>query len=392
MKTPATTRILSRSREIELARSIEGALLEQAGEIAGSPEAMRALGNVLEQAKRGPDAAAELFLGFGSDWIETESALEQLTAIVLRMEQRKDSGPPHDEVRAEFVSALLRARLSRQGVEQLVRELRARSQTRRRGQATLSRTISTLARCREAYDRAKATLVQANLGLVFSMANRRSHPGLSLEDLVQEGTMGLMRAVDGFDHRRGIKFGTYAAWWIRHAINRALSDYARTIRVPVHVLDAHFKLRRAAQQLVQQNGREPTEAELSKQTGLSPEKIGLVASIPPEPMSLDAPMWEDGDARLGDVLPDLTASSPLEGLSTKQAQLRLRHLLKALTPREEEVIRLRFGIDCPESQRLEQVGRQFGLSRERIRQIEATALSKLHRRAASEELDSLMTG
>jgi RNA polymerase primary sigma factor len=264
-------------------------------------------------------------------------------------------------------------------------------QTRRTGNAAITKTISTLNACRQTYERAKATFVEANMGLVFSLANKRAHPGLSLHDLVQEGSMGLMRAVDRFDHRRGIRFSTYASWWIRHGINRALSDQARTIRIPVHMLDARYRVRRATEQLSRRGGPAPTAAELASRTGLPVDKVELLASIPPEPASLDAPLFEGGEGKLADAIADRSASSPLDAVATVQAQVRLRRLLETLTPREEEVIRLRFGIDRPEPLALEEVGRKFHISRERIRQIEAIALGKLYQRATSEKLDSLLT-
>ncbi len=387
MKIRETTATLSREAEIELAQRIESARLRLAQTVARSPAALRAFRGLLEHAKQGQAEAAQLFLGFGEDWNETERAIDGLLATVQRLQARKEPGSRRKEGRAELVRTLIEARPSRQAVDWLVGALGARLQTQ--GHGALAKTIATLTSCRETYEDAKAALVRANMGLVFSMAHKRSEMGLATPDLVQEGSMGLMRAVDKFDHRRGIKFGTYAGWWIRHAINRALSDSARTIRIPVHVLDTRYKVRRAAQEFSQQTGREPTEAELSLRTGLSREKVGMLATIPREPKSLDAPIWEDGEGRLGDQIPD-RESSPVDAISAKQAQARLRLLLKTLTPREEEVIRLRFGIDCPEPLALEEVGQKFALSRERIRQIEAEALGKLHRRAANEQLDSLL--
>jgi RNA polymerase primary sigma factor len=302
-------------------------------------------------------------------------------------------GPGHErsQTRAAVIQALSRVRLSRQAVDQVIGELEARLRTRRMGRKAIASAISTLRGCRETYESAKAALVGANMGLVFMLANKRTHPGLSLYDLVQEGSMGLMRAVDRFDHRRGIRFVTYAGWWIRHAINRALSDQARTIRIPVHMLDARYRVRRVAEQLSQRAGPEPTDAELARRSGLSLDKVRMLASIPPEPMSLDAPLFEGGDGRLADVIPDREGASPVDFVSATQAQVHLRQLLKTLTPREEEVIRLRFGIDRPEPLALEEVGRKFAVSRERIRQIEAGALDKLYQRAASERLDSLLS-
>jgi RNA polymerase primary sigma factor len=377
---------------MELARGIEAAQRGLAEALVRSTDALRALRGVIEQAKQGPADALQFFLGIGDDWDEGQPVLDDLSTVVSRLEALRSSSEQREEARAQLMRALPLVRLSRQAMARVVGELEARLRTRVHGRSALLKTIATLTSCRQSYESAKGALVRANMGLVFTMANKRSHPGLSLHDLVQEGTMGLMRAVDRFDHRRDIKLGTYAGWWIRHAINRALSDYARTIRIPVHTLDDQYKLRRAAQQFSQRNGREPTELELSTRTGLSPEKVGVVLSIPREPMSLEAPLWEDGDRRLADLIPDRDASSPIDDISGKQAQQRLRRLIESLAPREAEVIRLRFGIDCPEPLTLEEVGRKYRLSRERVRQIESEALGKLHRRAASEKLDSLLIG
>jgi RNA polymerase primary sigma factor len=388
--TREANNILPRSRELELAESIEIAHHQLAEAIADSSPALRALCVAIKQAKRSPADAAQLFLGLGDDWAEAGRTLDDLLIAVRCLLPKKGSGSQPTDARAARVDALLRARPSHQAIDRLLSELEARLLEQLEGHPSLTRTISTLKSCRATYESAKAALVRANMGLVFTMANNRSHPGLALSDLVQEGTLGLMRAVDRFDHRRGIKFGTYAGWWIRHALNRALSDYARTIRLPVHLLDARYKVRRAAEQFRQQTGSEPTDADLSKQTGLPLKKIGIVTSAPCEPISLDAPMGEDGEGQLGAMIPDTSGGSPIDAIAAKQAEARVRELLKTLTPREEEVIRLRFGIDCPEPLRLEDVGQRFALSRERARQIEAGALRKLHWRAATEQLDSLL--
>jgi RNA polymerase primary sigma factor len=386
-----TNKLLTREREIELASSIENAQRTLAETVTGSMPALRALCQVLEQAKQGPAEAAELFLGIGDDWSEAEQALDDLLTAGRRLQSQK---PPTEEqavARATIVRALSQVRLSRHAIDRVVGELEARLQSVRKGSEALGRTIATLRTCQETYENAKAAFVRANMGLVFAMANKRTHPNLSLYDLVQEGSMGLMRAIDKFDHRRGIKFVTYAGWWIRHAINRALSDQARTIRIPVHMLDARYRVRRVAEQLRRGAVPEPTDAELAQRAGISLDKVKMLASLPPEPMSLDAPVFDDGEGRLADVIPDRGSSSPIDLIAATQAQVRLRRLLKSLTPREEEVIRLRFGIDRPDALALEEIGQRFAVSRERIRQIEAEALDKLHRHATSEQLDSLLS-
>jgi RNA polymerase primary sigma factor len=385
MSTREPSKVLSRNREVEVAESIQAALGEQAKAIAGSAAGRSALGELLERAKRGPDEASALFLGLGDDWGATERGLDELQTALQHARSRDNSAS-----RNALVTALLRTRLSRQGIDLLLRELDSWPSSHGRGRSAVT-TASTLRRCRQIYESAKTELVRSNMGLVFTMASKRSHPGLSLHDLVQEGTIGLMHAVDRFDHRRGIRLATYAGWWIRHAMNRALSDYARTIRLPVHLIDTRFKVRRAARQFAQESGREPTEAELAERSGLPQAVVGKLASVPREPMSLDAPLRHDGESRLADVIPDRVGESPIEAISSRQAQLRLRRLLKKLTPREQEVIRLRFGIDRGEPLQLAEVGRKFALSRERIRQIEAEALDKLLLHASREQLHALLT-
>jgi RNA polymerase primary sigma factor len=241
-------------------------------------------------------------------------------------------------------------------------------------------------------DLAMATLVEANMGLVYWMATKRGRSLLPLADLVQEGTLGLMRAVEKFDYRRGVRFNTYAAWWIRHAINRALSDQSRTIRIPVHLLETRHKLSRIARELAHEQGRDPSPAELSNRTGILPETIRAVASIPAEPVSMDAPLNANGDLRLGDIIADPRGDSVVEGISARQVGSRLRDLMGMLTEREQEVLSLRFGVRGSECLTFEQIGQRLSLSRERVRQIEAAALAKLRPQAAAERLDAHLSG
>ncbi|HKY36780.1 MAG TPA: sigma factor, partial [Polyangiaceae bacterium] len=210
MTTRESSAVLTRNGEIELARSIENAQRGLAEAVAGSPAALQALRGVLAQAKQDSADAAQLFLGFGEDWAEAQRTLDELLSTVRCLQARREPGGQREEARAALVRDLLTARLSGQAVDRLVQALEARMQMRGRGQGALATTISALRDCRKTYESAKAALVRANMGLVFTMANRRTHPGLSVFDLVQEGSIGLMRAVDRFDHRRGFKFGTYA--------------------------------------------------------------------------------------------------------------------------------------------------------------------------------------
>jgi len=380
--------LLTREGEVDLAQRIERAERSIVRAIVTAPVAVRELSLLGSELRAGNLRAREITRNPADEDDEPAARARLLELFhpvdalrtTLDQDQRASA-----RRRLDACAALEEMRLTRSALVRVVATMRGGAG----GGLVLRTALSVVRRGEREADQAKGALIEANLRLVVSIAKKHTGQGLQLPDLIQEGNIGLMRAVDKFDYKRGFKFSTYATWWIRQSITRAIADQGRTIRTPVHMVETGNRLTAARSRLSQQQGQEPTLEELAAEVGLPPAKAEMALSARREPLSLETPVGEDGNARLADFVPDSEADDALEALLRKRFVDGTRELLATLTVREAQVLRMRFGLDGGAERTLAEIGASFALTRERIRQIETQALRKLRLPTRAKRLRAL---
>jgi RNA polymerase primary sigma factor len=404
-----TVPLLTREGEVELAKRIEEGTNAVRDALFSSTVIIDELTRTSEQLQENRVRARELLnVEADDDSFDEEAAanhlVEQIDKI-KRVAKRRGplpNGQPADarqaKVQAELEKLLLDLNLNKRTIDKMAQKLKAKSliepgpdsDVSQEEHDTLRRLSNEVSRGERRAQQAKAALVEANLRLVVSIAKRYTNRGLQLLDLIQEGNIGVMIAADKFEYRRGYKFSTYATWWIRQAITRAIADQARTIRIPVHMVETMNKMHRTAHDLVQELGREPTPEELAQRLDIPVSKVRSLLRIVKEPLSLETPRGEDGDCTLGDFVEDQKAPSPSDSLMSNDLNKQTRELLNSLSVREQRVLQKRFGIGEKSEHTLEEIGKEFNVTRERIRQIEAKALQKLKSSRRSRSLKAYL--
>lgn len=411
-----TVPLLSREGEIRVGKQIESGMKAIHETLFSSPVAVAVVGRLGERLQQGKVRASDVMRDAedNPEEFDEEAADRRLLKLIARVQRQsaklskaeEDDGDSAEaestdrrtaRLKREVVTTFESMNLNLKTIHGMVKELKRQAESSRNSETIdpasrdeLMKAYATIRSAERRVDRAKSELIQANLRLVVSMAKRYTNRGLHFLDLIQEGNIGVMRAADKFEYQRGYKFSTYATWWIRQSITRALADQSRTIRIPVHMVDSLNSVIRTSLRLVQELGRDPSPEEIAERADIPLEKVQMLLRLTREPVSLDAPVGEEEDSHLGDFIEDETFSSPAEVAVAKDLSRQTRDLLKSLTPREEKVIRMRFGLDERTEHTLEEVGQDFDVTRERIRQIEGRALHKLRKAGVSRRIKSFL--